>query len=1183
MEISKNQIARLVLGYLKSENCKSAFNEFLLKSQYLKSYALFVKNGKYFATRVGGLTLEDILAEYSDIALIVQGRLEQTDYYEKGHKMKLSEQLTYILENNSRVSSPALSKNLEATPIESLPGNSTNNSYKPPTSSPGKSTIDTASHNSPGPSDDKGEKTLAELDNQIRSIKQKAEKDPVFDRLLEEIIGQKNEASTDTSNNKSMENNRTTTIIEPSTMGQSSSAVLSLDITEPQSGQGPKKAIGMVPDPHAIAPVLPQQNQFFLTSNGGLLMLPPLMAASNYVFLNGSQPTTTVPASNPLTETDIMKMPTLLVDDCSSAQQTLMPTQTSQAAAHQSSHPPQSQLPVMVTQSQIIVTSMPHPVMSSQICTSIAPKPKTLKTIAPKATAKITLASPDGDFYKEIDKNEPPAEPPAKPVGRPGLRKRPAKNKENAPLARSSPVKNTSADKKKNSAKSLFPDKGTKSTWDSELRELLVVKDRAREDDDDKMDVSYDDEELKREAMLIEAAFKTPVKAQPDPKDEPKEETPEDKKDTEEKPPDDSEMEEQVTMIEQTEVYLRNCNGPPRIKKKVNQSGATELFEVAEVVEETVKGDALIVDRKITILETPIKSELPKTPGKTSEMTPFSRAIEDQLQGMDLLSMPTPSVVIPTPGFPITPNVDLSTPDHHSNRPTDYSTSSSYYQPSDNEQNKSFELMMEEYRKEGKKKAEEKKVESVSEMKRLFNKNVIGQKNLNLMKKVSSGSESSSSSSSSSDSSDNSDSESDSDAGAKNEPDSPREYSFRKRNPPTPTVDSKETKKVATKKDKAKTVKKAAVKTPAPRKNPPRAKTTRNESKTSEQLENENEVTDDDFALHLSTDEDSVNKVNNERGGNRTKEEASRSTRKEEPPTEAAKQLIQDLYERGIHLLPKVSAEEDKPSTEKDPNALENLDVSSEEDEAQNLSRTVNPVDVAFDCKTFDEKDQVNLVYDSSKRRKKKVYDLNVLQKKIEADVYVESLDVDLKRFITFTPAVTILEYSPKKVPVKRKKSVKLEVKTKVKKQEEAKVENGHLDGSFKKEENGKKVYSNKLRNRGASDQKPADKASVGDGDDEKEAEATVSERLEGEKDDMPSLGEGDDDLMNFAVLGGATKEEEKKTIGKSREKRKLSTGEESSQPEKKSKTETEKQALLKNVNVDLFLNELHGGSKSTK
>lgn len=104
------------------------------------------------------------------------------------------------------------------------------------------------------------------------------------------------------------------------------------------------------------------------------------------------------------------------------------------------------------------------------------------------------------------------------------------------------------------------------------------------------------------------------------------------------------------------------------------------------------------------VLETPMKSDttiiLPKTPGRFSPSiidTPFTKAIIDQLTGVDINMMPTPNCPI-TPNFPFTPAADHQ-PSPFSNRPTDYSTSSSYYQPSDTEQNRSVEQLIEECRR----------------------------------------------------------------------------------------------------------------------------------------------------------------------------------------------------------------------------------------------------------------------------------------------------------------------------------------------------------------------------------------------------------------------------------------------------------------------------------------------------
>nr|CAI5840870.1 unnamed protein product [Callosobruchus analis] len=144
-------------------------------------------------------------------------------------------------------------------------------------------------------------------------------------------------------------------------------------------------------------------------------------------------------------------------------------------------------------------------------------------------------------------------------------------------------------------------------------------------------------------------------------------------------------------------------------------------------------------NRNITpMLETPLKDYLPKTPGVhtpqdlnfstlSSNITPFTKMLEANLTGLDINQIPTPNIPI-TPNFPpFTPNVDFVSP--FSNRPTDYSASSSYYQPSDNEQNKSLETQLREIEKTS--------TDHKTKNERLknFNKNVIGKKNLNLMKR----------------------------------------------------------------------------------------------------------------------------------------------------------------------------------------------------------------------------------------------------------------------------------------------------------------------------------------------------------------------------------------------------------------------------------------------------------------
>lgn len=69
----------------------------------------------------------------------------------------------------------------------------------------------------------------------------------------------------------------------------------------------------------------------------------------------------------------------------------------------------------------------------------------------------------------------------------------------------------------------------------------------------------------------------------------------------------------------------------------------------------------------------------------------------------------------------------------------------------------------------------------------------------------------------------------------------------------------------------------------------------------------------------------------------------------------------------------------------------------------------------------------LNLVYDPVTASKKKLseYDFSILSKKINATVYIEELDVEEVRYMTFTPFEFILEISENKLIQRRRKSVK--------------------------------------------------------------------------------------------------------------------------------------------------------------
>ncbi|XP_018577394.1 uncharacterized protein LOC108915757 [Anoplophora glabripennis] len=243
METTEVIIARLVLGYLKEEKCRIAYKEFLKTSKYLQGDS--VTKAKYLPTRFVGLTLSNILCEYFELSKIVQGRLEATNYYNERHtRSSLIEQLLYLLNKNqsSRTSTPCprspLESNLdetspshidhvsdvETTPAHTLPGNIRGTSedsylYKTPkrkSNSKLNKSATVANLQTTNKEDmsevmantllenkefhEKIAKTInkvaekqyrvsSELDQTIKTVVKETEADPMFDKILEEIIG----------------------------------------------------------------------------------------------------------------------------------------------------------------------------------------------------------------------------------------------------------------------------------------------------------------------------------------------------------------------------------------------------------------------------------------------------------------------------------------------------------------------------------------------------------------------------------------------------------------------------------------------------------------------------------------------------------------------------------------------------------------------------------------------------------------------------------------------------------------------------------------------------------------------------------------------------------------------------------------------------------------------------------
>jgi hypothetical protein len=226
------------------------------------------------------------------------------------------------------------------------------------------------------------------------------------------------------------------------------------------------------------------------------------------------------------------------------------------------------------------------------------------------------------------------------------------------------------------------------------------------------------------------------------------------KKGKEVKVEEEGEKEVRIEDEEGKEVRIEDEEGKEvRIEEEEEQEVRTE--EEAEKMMKTGE------DKEKEALRTPVKDMLPKTPGgdittsSSCHCTPFTDVLEEHLKGVDLTSMPTPQIPI-TPGFALTPGEMMGC----NQRLTDYSTSSSYYQPSDSEQNKSLDQLIEEYRtldnksptpadkspklkilsdvviEEGKvPNSETKKSEkrNCREHLKRFNRNVIGKKNLSLV------------------------------------------------------------------------------------------------------------------------------------------------------------------------------------------------------------------------------------------------------------------------------------------------------------------------------------------------------------------------------------------------------------------------------------------------------------------
>ncbi|XP_063907156.1 proteoglycan 4-like [Zophobas morio] len=605
MKFSKAQIAALVLGYLRREKLSDAVDAFLNSCSYLHESDEKIKMGKYFVTRVGGLTLVDYLEEYSEIYAIVQARIEETDCYERYDRPTLVQQLLFLLDQeqpNLATSTPVMSApcELEATPAHELPGNSSIDSDGSLPKTPKKrnpknkckekedvvelevltqsllekhelhekiaETINTVM-NTPEVAKPVTDEHISagaskELDAVIKTVIQRTEEDPLYNKLIDEIIGQ-NFCPTNCENQKkSVPCSTPTTSLTvddppaptpPSDPMDDHNNDAIRSIIEAAQNTDPPPA---PPQPESAAPSKTESqpngevyvfdgnlDTYLKTSGvtntinsnpvffnpGGLIVVPPPDPTKQFYIVN-NQPLIKMNVPTVVTEKELMSMPTVIVSDenPSCAKRTKSKTKGEDGAAKSK-----------VTEGLLV------------------PSPRDNVVVTRQASHVRNL-----DFSTPSSRNEG-----AKP-------------------------------KKKQS-------------WDEDLRMLVGgCKDKSP---------------LKK---------KRPTTAKKKPKK-----------------PDDK----------------------PPLDEKVDDPENLSLL-------------------------TPVKDAVPKTPGApdaaadTSNLhcTPFTAVLEEQLQGVDINSLPTPNIPI-TPGFTLTPGEVLGP----NQRLTDYSTSSSYYQPSDSEQKTMTDLIEE--------------------------------------------------------------------------------------------------------------------------------------------------------------------------------------------------------------------------------------------------------------------------------------------------------------------------------------------------------------------------------------------------------------------------------------------------------------------------------------------------------
>ncbi|XP_076628399.1 uncharacterized protein LOC143345304 isoform X2 [Colletes latitarsis] len=126
-----SEIARLVLGYLEDQKCIEAAKTFLETSPHLQECRTVISNGRRFSTKVGGMSLIDVVENFFVINATIQERFSKiADCEQVKHCGDLLEQLKFLIEEtrgqrfvvNINVPSQASSQISNGSPILSSSG-----------------------------------------------------------------------------------------------------------------------------------------------------------------------------------------------------------------------------------------------------------------------------------------------------------------------------------------------------------------------------------------------------------------------------------------------------------------------------------------------------------------------------------------------------------------------------------------------------------------------------------------------------------------------------------------------------------------------------------------------------------------------------------------------------------------------------------------------------------------------------------------------------------------------------------------------------------------------------------------------------------------------------------------------------------------------------------------------------